>query len=58
MSVILGQNPVQEYKVKPPKIKSLLSVGSTTRLKFSVHLFTYKVMEINGVNFPIIWEHC
>ena len=58
MSIILGQSPVQEYKVNTPKIKpDLFSVGSTTTVKFSTHFVTYKVMEFNGVHFPIRWEH-
>ena len=55
MSIILGQSPVQVYKSTLLKIKSLfLHVGSTTTVKFSIHFVTYKVMEINEVNFPII----
>ena len=55
MSIILGQSPVQVYKSTLLKIKSLLlHVGSPTTVKFSMHFVTYKVMEINEVNFPII----
>ena len=43
-------------KSTPLKIKSdLFSVGSTT-IKFSMHFVAYKVMEFNGVYFPIRWE--
>ena len=41
----------------PPKIKLVFSVGSR-RIKYSMHFVTYKVMEFNGVNSPIRWEHC
>jgi len=45
-------------KSTPVKIKSgLFSVGITTTVKFSKHFVTYKVMEFNGVHFPIRWEH-
>lgn len=54
VSIILGQSPVQEYKSALLKINSLLHVGSTTTVKFSMHFVTYKVMEINDANFPII----
>ena len=40
MSIILGQSPIQEYKVTPLKIKSVLySVGSTT-IKFFMYFVT------------------
>ena len=45
-------------KSTPLKIKSdLFSVGSTTTIKFSMYFVAYKVMEFNGVYFPIRWEH-
>ena len=56
MSIILGQSNVLETKSTPLKIKLVFSVESTT-INYSMHFITYKVIELNGVNFRIRWEH-
>ena len=35
----------------------LFSIGNTTRIQFPAHFVTYKVMEMNGVDFLIRWEN-
>ena len=55
VSIILGQSPVQEYKVNPPKNKITSSwCWKHNNSKILYTFVTYKVMEINGVNFPLI----